>query len=172
MKSWRQPPPASGHANCCEGLQTRDAADVANRGVKPIDHRRELRLEFGVDTARKIAVVLGIAHDVGMAVHVFDHLQASRLGAGGEGENAGQLLRINVVSPQEVVDVHARILTDEQSAHLLGEEQVVGIGDTVHISGIACGISTDWLAQQRRLNVHADRHPVGIDGVTLGILDA
>ena len=60
--------------------------------------------------------MLDIAGDVGMSVDVVVNLQAGVLAACGPAEDAGELLRIDVERPGEVVQVVARILSDEKGS--------------------------------------------------------
>src|SRR3546814_6224490 len=77
--------------------------------------------------------MLEVAHDVGEAVDVVGRLQAGRFRAGRRRHDARQLPGVDVEGPEEVVDVQAAVLADEQSAQLLGELDVVRVGDFIRM---------------------------------------
>jgi len=52
--------------------------------------------------------------------------------------------------------VSSGVLFDEQSAHLLGELEVVGIGNFVHRRGVADGVPVDIFSEDQPAHVDAD----------------
>ncbi len=117
-----------------------------------------------------VAGVLEVAHHIHPAVHVIDALQASALGTRRGGEDAAELLGIDVVRPEKVVDMHAAVFADEQGAQLFRELDVVGVGDLVRIGEIAQGIGRGQVfAHQRGRRSHVHRHPLAVHRGAAGV---
>src|SRR3569833_3492826 len=115
------PPPCMRGGYIISLRRGRHAGEVADGGAEAVivigpNQRSERGLLFVVQGRFPVARVLEIAHDVSEAVDVVDGMQAGRFRAGGAGQNARQFLRVDVVHPKKIKDMHAAVFADEQGA--------------------------------------------------------
>ena len=134
-----------------------------------LDQRPHLRLDFGRGGADPVTGMLEIAHDVSPAIELIHRVQTGRLAARRDGHDARQLLGVDVVGPQEVVDMLTAVFADEERAHSFRKLEVVGVGHLVGVGGIAQGVRGNVLPGQQGFGV--GRHPFAVDGHTLVILE-